>query len=323
MATFRQVDIRIWHDRKFLACNDDGRMLWLFLLTTTFARSIPGVIVAGNGAMSEELGWSPSRLGRGFLELTDKGLTYRREGRLTWLPNALKYQPVGGENAIIGMGKIWDDIPDGPLKLEIWEALRIVLKRWSGLFAKHLPKPLGQPIAQPPTQGGGRQEQDTDTEQETDTEREDSDHASRVVRSRSDLLQFKLEVDQSAPAINAGLAHPRKPRKPKPIATDAERAVAMRVLAKLGDRNGVRYSGSNSDVRKIVHLLRSGLSEFDLRAIVAYCCDELDWLEDPKQRQWLRPSTLFGPETHEKYLDPARAYVQREGLSIAPIAEAS
>lgn len=317
MATYRPVDIRIWHDRKFLSCSDDGRMLWLFLLTTTFAKSIPGVIVAGDGAMSEELGWYPSRLGRAFLEIQGRGLAVRREGRLTWLSNALKYQPVGGENAIVGMGKIWDDIPDGALKLEIWEALKIALKRWPGLFAKHLPKPLGQPLTQPPTQGGGRQDQEQEQDQKQDQDLEDSDTASRV--GSRELEQFKLEADQLAVRHNARHAHPRKPKPSEP--TPDERAAAGRVLEKLSARNGIAYSGTAEHVRLIVAQLRNGVPEMDLRYVIGYCADELGWQDDADLSKYLRPETLFGPKTIAKYLDPARAWVAKNNL--APKREAS
>src|SRR3990167_6270360 len=101
MATFRTVDTRVWGDRKFLSLSDDGRMLWLFLLTTTFARSIPGVVVAGEAAIAEELGWTVERYRKGYAELLGKGLAVRKEGRLIWLCNALKYQKIAGPKAII------------------------------------------------------------------------------------------------------------------------------------------------------------------------------------------------------------------------------
>lgn len=93
--------------------------------------------------------------------------------------------------------------------------------------------------------------------------------------------------------------------KAKASTTPAELAIVGRVLGKLGERNGVAYGGAAAHVRLIVGRLRDGVTELELRAVVAYCADE--WLADDEMRRYLRPETLFGPTTIAKYLDPARA----------------
>lgn len=148
MAKYRQVDTRLWSDRKFLALSDDGRMLWMFLLTAPQTLPIPGVIVGGQAALAEQLGWTVPRLQKGYGELLTKGLAIRFEGRLTWLPNALKYQKISGPNALIGMSKVWDDVPECELKTEIWEALKIACKKWSKLFDKGFAIPLSKPLVE-------------------------------------------------------------------------------------------------------------------------------------------------------------------------------
>lgn len=148
MSNWRPVDVRLWGDRKFLACSDGARLLWLFLLTCP-SLPLPGVVVGGDGALAEQIGWSPERLREGFAELARNGLEVRREARIVWLPNALKYQPPAGPNAIKCWGKKWDDVPEGDLKAEMWEALRIACKSWGVLFAKLFPKPIPEPIREP------------------------------------------------------------------------------------------------------------------------------------------------------------------------------
>lgn len=90
--------------------------------------------------------------------------------------------------------------------------------------------------------------------------------------------------------------------------SDSEIATARVVLERLGSRNGVRYQLSRPHLKLIATHLRAGISEFDLRAIVGYCAVELRWATDDKMHKYLRPETLFGPETIARYLDPARTW---------------
>ena len=179
---YRQVDSKLWTDQKFLSLGNDGRMLWLFLLTTRFAVNIiPGVIIAGDGAIAEDLDWKPARLRAAFADLSDRGMSIRRDGRLIWLPNALKHQKIPGPRSVVGIGKVWGDVPDGELKLEILAALAEKCSTWSvvfgEVFAKHLPaiqgKGIGKGIPNPTPQVEGNgstqeqyQEQKQDQEQE-------------------------------------------------------------------------------------------------------------------------------------------------------------
>ncbi len=119
---------------------------------------------------------------------------------------------------------------------------------------------------------------------------------------------FKAKVDATAGEINAR----RKPKPSEPTAI--ERAASMRVLEKLTERNGVRYSGSPEHLRLITNHLRASVPEMDLRFVVAYCAAELGWADDPEMAKYLRPETLFGPKTIAKYLDPARAWVAKMPL---------
>lgn len=99
----------------------------------------------------------------------------------------------------------------------------------------------------------------------------------------------------------------RKQKATEP--TEAERDAAIRVLGKLGERNGVRYSGTSDHVGLIVRHLRDGIPEMHLRYVIGYCASQLGWQDKPDMMPYLRPETLFGPKTLAKYLDPARAWV--------------
>jgi uncharacterized phage protein (TIGR02220 family) len=306
VSKYRPIDVRVWNDRKFLALSSDARLLWLFLLTTPSTLSIPGVVIGGEAALAEQLGTVPSLLRERFRELVKVGLSVRNEGRLTWLPNALKYQPPHNPNQVKAWAKAWDDVPEGPLKREIWEALKVACKSWSQLFARLFAEPFQVCSANGSANGSGNrytqdQEQDQDQEQKQDQDLEDSDRLAPVVPP---LEILKSKVDAVVGEVGARRARKSKPSEP----TAAERESVRVVLEKLSTRNGVRYSGTAEHTRLIVNHLRAGVTEMDLRAVIGYCALELDWATNADMAKYLRPETLFGPKTIDRYLDPARTW---------------
>jgi uncharacterized phage protein (TIGR02220 family) len=70
----------------------------------------------------------------------------------------------------------------------------------------------------------------------------------------------------------------------------------------------VAYSGTETHVHLILRQLRAGVTVEDLRAVIGYCAIEMGWKADQKLRRYLRPETLFGPQTISRYLDAARAW---------------
>jgi len=87
-------------------------------------------------------------------------------------------------------------------------------------------------------------------------------------------------------------------------ATQDEREKASRSLSKLSERNGIKYQGGAVHVQLIASQLRSGVTEGEMRAIVAMQAEK--WGRDPMMLGYLRPETLFGPRAIAKYLDEAR-----------------
>lgn len=128
----------------------------------------------------------------------------------------------------------------------------------------------------------------------------------------SGLGLLKAKVDQATGDLGK-----QRARKAKLDPTPAERDSAMYVLRKLGEANGVAYQGSAEHVGLIVARLREGLDRYDLSAVIAYCASPVSaggrgWEHDPRMRQYLRPSTLFGPDKIHDYLDAARTWARDE-----------
>jgi uncharacterized phage protein (TIGR02220 family) len=80
------------------------------------------------------------------------------------------------------------------------------------------------------------------------------------------------------------------------------------LLDKLSERSGVGYRGSEKHTALILARLRQGVTAWDMRRVIGYCAEKLEWQIKPNMQPYLRPETLFGPETIERYLDQARAW---------------
>ncbi len=172
MAKYRPVDVRVWTDRKFVSLSTNGRLLWIFLMTTPSTLPIPGVVVGGEEALAEQLGWTSKLLRTVFAELFAKQLSVRVDGRLIWLPNAIRYQPAKNPKMVIGWSRTWDDVPECGLKHEIWLALKLALAQWSELFGQLFAEPLvKQAIKLFPQDQEQKQDQEQDQEQDIRTKK--------------------------------------------------------------------------------------------------------------------------------------------------------
>lgn len=117
-----------------------------------------------------------------------------------------------------------------------------------------------------------------------------------------DLPPDPVPDDLPDPPYPLARASRRKARSADP--SGHELASVERVLERLAAASGVAYRGSDAHVRLIVNQLRAGVRESELRAVVAYCAEQ--WEAKPDMQPYLRPETLFGPQTIAKYLDHAR-----------------
>lgn len=95
-------------------------------------------------------------------------------------------------------------------------------------------------------------------------------------------------------------------RKPRKGVLPGERAIALRVLARLSKRTGRDYTARpDPHVRHISARLRAGYTEDDLRLIVWHKANA--WLGNERMEAYVRPSTLFSKLHFPEYLVEARA----------------
>lgn len=121
----------------------------------------------------------------------------------------------------------------------------------------------------------------------------------------------------------------RKGRKPRGTLlqgiTEERRGIVLRVLERLSARGQTTYQGADAHVRLICARLDEGYTEFDLRAVVGYCGSPtgMNFAGKEATVKYMRPETLFGPETIQRYIEAARQWAKRSGVRLAASPEAS
>lgn len=155
---YRTLDTRTWGDARFRALSapgPSGQVLWLYLLLGPHVTALPGLFVAGEMALAEALGWPIAGLRKCFGELHQQGMAKADwRCRVVYLPNAIKYNPPQNRNQLVGWRKLWDEIPECPLKVEAWQSFKsyvdtccTIRQVFAELFGEPLAKPFGEPLS--------------------------------------------------------------------------------------------------------------------------------------------------------------------------------
>lgn len=81
--------------------------------------------------------------------------------------------------------------------------------------------------------------------------------------------------------------------------TRQDKAAAERILCFLNEKAGRQYRNVDVNIKPIMQRLQSGITEEQLRAVIAKKCRE--W-RGTSMESYLRPATLFGREKVEQYV---------------------
>lgn len=82
------------------------------------------------------------------------------------------------------------------------------------------------------------------------------------------------------------------------------------VIKYLNQKVGSSYRTDTETIQLITDLIGMGYTEHDLRVVIDK--KTADWLDDPKMRQYLKPSTLFGPRFPEYLSAPEPIQAKEE-----------
>ncbi len=177
MRDYGKVFSTFWTSDSTRGLSDDGKVLALYLLTGPHSNII-GCYRLPDGYASEDLGWTPQRVSKGFGELFQKGFATREESsKWVFVHKHLKWNPLENPNQITGAIKLYDQIPDTS---SVKPLMATALQKYTSPNIKGfetLPKPLGNPsetlskplgnpsetLSKPETETGSRTGSETET----------------------------------------------------------------------------------------------------------------------------------------------------------------
>lgn len=142
-AMFRKVDAGTWSDAWFCSLKDDGKLLWLYLLTGREVTSLPGLIVAGRSQLAETMGWTIDRFGTVFASFGSHAEA-DWAARVVWLPNATKYNKPANPNVVLGWKKLLPLVPECDLKTRALLSLLRTCEQLGKPFAEAFGESLGE-----------------------------------------------------------------------------------------------------------------------------------------------------------------------------------
>ena len=162
MSRYRKVDPRIWNDAKFRALDDQGKLVFFFLLTHPHMTAI-GAMRASVPGLAAEIGWSAEAFREAFLEASEKGMVRHDEkASLVWLPNFLRYNPPESPNVVKAWVNALDLLPECDLLTRVIAGAVAYTQGKNKGFQEALPEAFAKAM---PIQ---EQEQEQEQEQDKD-----------------------------------------------------------------------------------------------------------------------------------------------------------
>lgn len=158
MARYRKIDPRIWNDGKFRDMSDNGKLVFLFLLTHPHMTAL-GAMRATVAGLAEELGWCVEAFRKAFHEALLKGMAeHDAKACLIALPNFIRYNSPESPNVVKAWANSLDLLPECGLKTRVTSRAKAFAEALPEAFAKALPEAFAK--------GMPYQEQEQEQEQE-------------------------------------------------------------------------------------------------------------------------------------------------------------
>lgn len=136
MAKYRKVSVQMWNDAKFRSLSDDGKLVFIFVLTHPHMTSVGGMrgTLAG---LAAELGWQTERLSKAFGESSERGaIWYDAEACFIAFPNFVKHNQPESPNVVKAWAKSFSELPESHLKSKLYKRVDEEVKKLPLAFQK-------------------------------------------------------------------------------------------------------------------------------------------------------------------------------------------
>ena len=135
---YTKIDQMIWIDEKYKKLSDDGKFLFLYLLSCPH-RNILGFYFLPIAYGSFDLNWENERFSKGLQELLDKGFVkYSTSTNIIFIKNYLKYNPLENPNQAKGAIKALETVPINDLDGDLLELLKVINKGFLEIGRAHV-----------------------------------------------------------------------------------------------------------------------------------------------------------------------------------------
>lgn len=125
---YRKVDTRIWNDEKFCSLTDDGKLVFLMLLTHHNMTQL-GAMKASIAGLAEELGWDSKRFQKAFAPAVSSGMVeHDARACLIYLPNFIKYNKPESPNVVKAWVKASVLLPECAMRTMVLETAKAFLE---------------------------------------------------------------------------------------------------------------------------------------------------------------------------------------------------
>ena len=180
MARFRKIDPRIWNDAKFSSLSNEGKLLFLYLLTSP-AMTVLGALPMRATAVAEELQFEQKRYAIRYKELSDLGIVEYDERGLFWVKNFLKYNSPDNPKVVISWRGALDLLPECPLLSRVLDSAKTYCNQRGSAFVDAFSNSIGNSTAYSMPNGitNSMSYKEKETEKEKDIYEHPTEHESK------------------------------------------------------------------------------------------------------------------------------------------------
>ena len=154
-SRYSKVFVKIWHSKDFRTLSEEGKMLFLYLLTSPH-RNMGGFYYLPLPYLCFDVGLDEERVSKAFEELTDKDMAlYDYNAQVVLIKKWFCYNPIENENQAKGLNKQLAEVPKSTLFKpfvncvnEYCKYIESILKGFDIPFenpSETLPKPFAKP----------------------------------------------------------------------------------------------------------------------------------------------------------------------------------